>query len=568
MFDGVINCLNTTRMKRFFLIALFVVFYKINSAQNVGVNNSGATPNVSAMLDIVATDKGLLVPRVSLTGKTDAATIATPATSLLVYNTATAGVSPNNVLPGYYYNSGTAVAPVWLRLATGNGAAWLLTGNAGTVAGTNFIGTTDNVDFLVYTNNLERMRVLGTTGYLGVGTTVPTSQIHCVAAGVTAITGNIAAQGSGHLAYNSLFTIGTFGNLPSALVFADESAAGNSPALVSRTLSPASYASAISYSDVWIAGYYGVDNASPTLNPIAVYGQLNVTNTTLGGVQRAVQGLMNRNIAGNPGWCTGGYFSSGGASNAEDAIGVMAFGTGPGTGGNPGTGYTSSFNVTAGGYFQANTNWAYVSLASSTVRKIWGTGSVSEIISTPNHGRVTLTCPESPEYWYQDYGSVKLVNGKAHVEIDPILQDIIVVNEENPIRVFCTPVDMLEFNGVAIINKTSTGFDIVEMNKGTHNGSIDYQIIVKPKTNYGEGRFPYAPPPAFIKSADEPQAAKTKNIPSYENVYHWPADWDVYGYDPAKVTKIGDVVPAGPNAGKIKIAEGVYSETMPTQPIK
>lgn len=49
--------------------------------------------------------------RIALTGKTDVATIASPATGLLIYNTATAGTSPNNVLPGYYYFNGTSWAP-------------------------------------------------------------------------------------------------------------------------------------------------------------------------------------------------------------------------------------------------------------------------------------------------------------------------------------------------------------------------------------------------------------------------------------------------------------------------
>ena len=56
----------------------------------------------------------MLIPRVTLTGSTDATTIATPATSLLVYNTATT----SDVVPGYYYNSGTSGSPVWIRLNT------------------------------------------------------------------------------------------------------------------------------------------------------------------------------------------------------------------------------------------------------------------------------------------------------------------------------------------------------------------------------------------------------------------------------------------------------------------
>src|SRR5688572_14210354 len=159
-------------MKRFFLIALLVGCYKINFAQNVGVNNSGATPDVSAMLDIVALDKGLLIPRVALTGANDAVTVPTPATSLMVYNTATAGVSPNDVSPGYYYNSGTTVAPVWVKFATGPNVAWLLLGNAGTTAGTNFIGTTDAVSLVIKTNNTEQVRIIP-TGEVGIGTAVP-----------------------------------------------------------------------------------------------------------------------------------------------------------------------------------------------------------------------------------------------------------------------------------------------------------------------------------------------------------------------------------------------------------
>jgi len=84
-----------------------------------------------------------LVPRVALTGTADVTTIASPATSLLIYNTATV----SNVTPGYYYWSGAA----WTRVLSGS--AWTLTGNSGTSATTNFIGTTDNVPLVFRVNN-------------------------------------------------------------------------------------------------------------------------------------------------------------------------------------------------------------------------------------------------------------------------------------------------------------------------------------------------------------------------------------------------------------------------------
>ena len=86
---------------------VLVFFCKGLQAQNVSVNNTGAAANASAMLDVSAANKGLLIPRVSLVSATDASTIASPATSLLVYNLATAGTAPDNVVPGYYYWNGS-----------------------------------------------------------------------------------------------------------------------------------------------------------------------------------------------------------------------------------------------------------------------------------------------------------------------------------------------------------------------------------------------------------------------------------------------------------------------------
>ena len=129
-------------MKRILLLPIIsILFFEFSFAQSVGINNDGSAPHASAMLDVRHPNKGLLVPRVTLTGTGDAVTIPSPATSLLVYNTATSGAGATAVTPGYYYWNGSA----WLRLSTGPGAGstepWSLTGNAGTVDGTNFIGT-------------------------------------------------------------------------------------------------------------------------------------------------------------------------------------------------------------------------------------------------------------------------------------------------------------------------------------------------------------------------------------------------------------------------------------------
>ncbi|MCP4442201.1 MAG: tail fiber domain-containing protein [Aureispira sp.] len=78
-------------------------------AQNVGVNTP--TPDASAALDVVANNRGVLIPRLALTATNNNAPVAAPATSLLVYNTATAG----DVTPGFYYWDGSR----WVRFETG-----------------------------------------------------------------------------------------------------------------------------------------------------------------------------------------------------------------------------------------------------------------------------------------------------------------------------------------------------------------------------------------------------------------------------------------------------------------
>jgi len=101
-------------MKSIKVLILIILFFATNFAvaQNLGINNSGASPSASAGLDIDFTDKGLLLPRVALTATNVASPVTNPSTSLLVYNTATAGTKPRDVVPGIYYWDGSG----WSKL--------------------------------------------------------------------------------------------------------------------------------------------------------------------------------------------------------------------------------------------------------------------------------------------------------------------------------------------------------------------------------------------------------------------------------------------------------------------
>lgn len=94
----------------------------------VGIGTT--TINSSAKLQIDATNKGVLPPRIALTGSGDVTTIATPATGLLIYNTATAGTSTAAVTPGYYYYTGSQ----WARFVSSTTAETRVTGSMSGIA--------------------------------------------------------------------------------------------------------------------------------------------------------------------------------------------------------------------------------------------------------------------------------------------------------------------------------------------------------------------------------------------------------------------------------------------------
>lgn len=105
-------------------------------------------------LDVTSTTDGLLIPRVALTS-TATATVVTPTTSELVYNTATV----NDVVPGFYFWDGANWIPFIQPSLVSAADPWITTGNAGTIAGTNFLGTTDNVALNFRVNNLKAGRI-------------------------------------------------------------------------------------------------------------------------------------------------------------------------------------------------------------------------------------------------------------------------------------------------------------------------------------------------------------------------------------------------------------------------
>ncbi|OJJ15444.1 hypothetical protein BKI52_39200 [marine bacterium AO1-C] len=87
-------------------LAVFLCFIisKLSTAQNVGINADNSLPHTSAMLDIKSNSKGLLIPRMTTSQRTN---IISPATGLLVYDLS---------LQSFYVFNGSS----WVPISTDN----------------------------------------------------------------------------------------------------------------------------------------------------------------------------------------------------------------------------------------------------------------------------------------------------------------------------------------------------------------------------------------------------------------------------------------------------------------
>ena len=140
-------------MKISIVLLLLLLVKMPATAQNIGINATGASPNASAILDVSSTSKGLLMPRMTSAQRN---AIATPAEGLKVYDTDT---------KTFWFYNGTG----WIQSATGSAINfWSLNGsnifnnNAGNVG----IGINTPLAPLHIKNDNEALRIQGITPYI------------------------------------------------------------------------------------------------------------------------------------------------------------------------------------------------------------------------------------------------------------------------------------------------------------------------------------------------------------------------------------------------------------------
>ena len=350
--------------------------------------------------------------------------IAAPATGLKVYDTTT---------NTFWWFNGV----IWVeQLGTNNG--WALAGN--TLAGTEKLGSLNAQPVRFFCNNIERFRLNPTDGEFVAGSTAspyPGDLISAVTNGVLTfgINGYSANNGSG--IWGEILVAGT-----------------------------------TNFSAV--QGVYGGSGGGA-----GVLGNYNGTNT--GNTRAGVVGVLS-NVATGGAAVYGNNIAASGNQHmgvlggyAGSAYGIGVYGLGFGGGliaGNNDIGVVGwrANNANYSGYYNGN--------------HVIANGTKSGSVPTTK-GNQLLYTTESPEVWFEDIGSGKLVNGEVTIALDPLFIETVVIDDKHPMHVFVQMEG--ESNDVYVI-KDKTSFKVKERNNGTSNAEFSYKIMAK-RVHFQDHRF-------------------------------------------------------------------------------
>ena len=126
------------------------------------------------------------------------------------------------------------------------------------------------------------------------------------------------------------------------------------------------------------------------------------------------------------------------------------------------------------GYFQGN-----LAVDGQIVARI-----KDAIVPFPDGSKRVLHCMESPEHWFEDFGSARLTRGRVTVKLDADFAKVVTLNGY---RVFLTPEG--DCQGLYVRSKRGNSFEVRELQGGTSNVAFSYRIVAKRKDIKRHTRF-------------------------------------------------------------------------------
>ena len=124
-------------------------------------------------------------------------------------------------------------------------------------------------------------------------------------------------------------------------------------------------------------------------------------------------------------------------------------------------------------------------------------GLKSAVVPFPDGSNRKLYCMESPESWFEDFGTGYLKNGQAEIPLDAEFASIV---NSGDYHVFLSEYD--DNNALYVTNRTSMGFGVRSKLSPTATGTFSYRVVAKRKDKTGP-RFDKVVLPAKRHSAGQ-----------------------------------------------------------------
>ena len=202
---------------------------------------------------------------------------------------------------------------------------------------------------------------------------------------------------------------------------------------------------------------------------------------------------------------SGGYGVTGMASNDANSIGVL----GSSTTGNAVVGYCSA--AAGAGVVASNFASGYGIVGHSASGQavyasgnVWITGSLTvqgakmAVVRDAGGSLRKVYCVESPESWFEDFGSGRLSDGSATVQLDPGFAQLVRTDDYH---VFLTAAGPSK--GLYVSSRSAGSFSVQEDGGGTGSVAFDYRVVARRKDIAG----------VRLERVDEPPAPSLPKPP-------------------------------------------------------
>jgi hypothetical protein len=178
-----------------------------------------------------------------------------------------------------------------------------------------------------------------------------------------------------------------------------------------------------------------------------------------------------------------------GRTEADDGIGVIGYASSTASSGYP---------VGVYGSTDSPTGWAiYADGDLFAAGDMYISGTKSAVVETQDYGWRELYAVESPEVWFEDFGTATLTNGEATISIESVFAQT--VNLAAGYHVFLTPLGDCP---LYVSEKTETGFSVRALGGLVCEIEFDYRLAAK-RIGYERLRLdPAKAPDVLERTAD------------------------------------------------------------------